>query len=242
MPQASRLKAEVNGLGGRFLDLLFPARCVNCKQVKRPLCDACCATIQRISTPTCARCGYPLFHARAKCSECLAHPLTIHRIRSVVWHEGAARQAVHALKYARRRDVAPLLANFLASDLETFNVRFDLVTSVPLHPTRELERGYNQAELLAEKVAHAHNLPYRRAVKRIRATADQVGMNGQARRANVANAFQAEPSQVANKIVLVIDDVCTTGATLDACATALVQAHACAVYGMTLARPRAFHS
>jgi ComF family protein len=238
MSQANRLKVEVSGLGGRLLDLLFPARCVSCKQIDSALCENCLSTVHWITTPTCVRCGYPLSHIHADCPECRAHPLTITRIQSAVWHDGAVREAILALKYKRRRDVARSLAQFVAHEITKSNIVFDLITSVPLHPTRELERGYNQAELVALHVADICNLGYRRVLKRTRATSDQIGLDGRARRLNVQNAFQAEASQVERKIVLVIDDVSTTGATLDACAAALFQAHAHLVYGMTVARPR----
>lgn len=265
MPQPARLKEEVGdpssrprslrqtaawhewrddapGLGERLLDLLFPARCVNCKQVKGALCASCLAGIQPITTPTCERCGHPLDSARAVCPQCRIRPLTITRIQSAVWHEGALREAIHALKYNHRRDVARPLAQFASALVAQTELRYDFVTSVPLHLTREQERGYNQAELLAEQVARMSHLPYARVLQRTRATADQIGLDAKARRVNVANAFQADPLQVANKIVLVIDDVSTTGATLDACAVALFLARASAVYGVTIARPRAhFH-
>ncbi len=238
MPQPSRLNAEVQGWGRKLLDLFFPARCVNCRQTNGALCPLCYAAIERILTPTCPRCGHPLRDARASCVECRTHPLSISRIQSVAWHDGVLRQAIHALKYNRRRDVAEPLAELVAEGISNSAAPFDFITSVPLHPLREQERGYNQAELLAERAARLRGLNYQRALKRTRATADQIGLNGVARRANVANAFEAEPARVADRVVLVIDDVSTTGATLDACAVALFQAGARAVYGLTLARPR----
>lgn len=240
MPLSGRLqKLEV--LGGRLLDLLFPARCVNCNQVKGALCAACLTKVNRITSPTCARCGHPLAFARSACPECRAHPLTITRIQSAVWHDGVIREAIHALKYNRRRDVANRLAQLLCDEIAKSDVTFDLITSVPLHPSRQAERGYNQAELLAQHTAHARNITYVGALQRIRATADQIGLDGRARRTNVADAFTAIPSLVHDKTVLLIDDVSTTGATLDACAVALFQAKARAVYGLTVARPRPSH-
>lgn len=222
----------------RLLNLVFPARCVNCNQVNGALCATCLATIRPITATVCQRCGHPLTNARAACPECRTHPLTITQIQSAVWHDGALREAIHALKYKRRRDVAIPLANLLADKIARANATYDLVTSVPLHPSRELERGYNQAELIAQHTARARNLPYLRVLERTRATADQIGLNGPARRANVASAFAAQPSLAQNKSVLLVDDVATTGATLDACAIALFATGAKAVFGLTVARPR----
>lgn len=237
IPHSGRLN-QITGWGARLLDLVFPPRCVNCKHVSGALCANCLATLRPITTPTCARCGHPLVHARAQCSDCRAHPLHITKIQSVVWHDGALREAIHALKYSRRRDVAIPLANLMADHLTRANMTFDLVTSVPLHPTREQERGYNQAELLARHLAQTRALPYQRLLTRTRATADQIGLDGKARRINVADAFDANPIVTADKNVLLIDDVCTTGATLDACAVALFQGGARTVTGLTVARPR----
>ncbi len=114
----------------------------------------------------------------------------------------------------------------------------DLITSVPLHLTRQRERGYNQAELLARHLARLRDLPYVTVLARTRATEQQVGLDGMQRRANVSNAFSAIPQPVTGKNVLLVDDVSTTGATLDACAQALFQANARTVYGLTVTRPR----
>lgn len=237
-PASGRPNAMLQRWGGLLLDLVFPPRCVNCTRVNQTLCQTCLATVQTIASPVCLRCGVPLRTAHAACPDCRTHPPTISRIQSACWHEGALREAIHALKYKRRRDVALPLARLLGTALSTSTVQYDLITSVPLHPMREQERGYNQAELLAQHAAKGYHLPYQRILQRTRATEDQVGLDAPARRANVANAFTADASQCADKTVLIIDDVCTTGATLNACAAALFQARAQAVYGLTVARPR----
>lgn len=225
----------------RLLDLLFPPRCVNCERLGSALCAECLTTIQPISTPTCKRCGNPLSDPESVCFDCRAHPRTVTLIQSVCWHDGAIRRAVHALKYERRRDLAPILSQYLAASLASSELAIDIITGVPLYPTRELERGYNQADLLAIDTASACRLRYARVMRRTRATRDQVGLGPVERRQNVENAFVADAKQIAAKNVLLIDDVATTGATLDACAVALFDAGASAVYGLTLTRPRQSH-
>jgi ComF family protein len=148
------------------------------------------------------------------------------------------RNAIHALKYKRRRDAAVPLAALLSARLAKGDIPFDLMTSVPLHPARERERGYNQAELLAEQTARQTRSIYVRACQRTRATADQVGLDPAARRLNVQAAFAPTSTELRGQRVLLIDDVCTTGATLDACAGALYAGGARAVYGLTVARAR----
>ncbi|HZQ09025.1 MAG TPA: ComF family protein [Anaerolineae bacterium] len=236
--QPGRLGDNVKGVSERLLDLLFPPRCVNCQTPGNTLCLRCWNSIERITSPFCARCGHPLRSASARCLDCDAHALTITNIRAVVWHDGAAREAIHALKYHRRRDIAAPLARLLADYIERSNIRFDFITSVPLHTTRQRERGYNQAELLAKQTAVLTRSIYRDTLQRTRATRDQIGLDRAARRANVADAFTLRQQSCFNKNILLIDDVYTTGATLDACAMALLDGGARDVYGLTVAHPR----
>lgn len=148
------------------------------------------------------------------------------------------REAIHGLKYDKRRDAARPLAAMLADCFRASPEAVDWLTCVPLHPARELERGYNQAELLARAAAPLVGLPFAPLLERTRATADQVGLAPPARRENVQGAFRVTALPMAGKNVLLVDDVCTTGATLDACAEALFQAGAKHVYGLTVSRPR----
>lgn len=219
----------------KLLDLLFPPRCVNCKKNGGALCPQCLASMRYVSPPFCPRCNYLRVSTQANCPDCRAHPRIITRIRAPALHEGVMREAIHALKYNRRRDVAQPLAQILAPLISQFDTRIDLLTSVPLHRARERERGYNQAELLAEQTARAVRCTYARVLERTRATTDQIGLNARERRNNVENAFRADVPVKDLNIVL-IDDVCTTGATLDACAAALFAQGARAVYGLTVAR------
>ncbi|RIK25239.1 MAG: hypothetical protein DCC52_11500 [Chloroflexi bacterium] len=236
-PMPERLNVEINGLGGRLLNLLFPPRCANCKQTGSALCPQCFDRIKRLQPPFCERCSHPLVSAAAPCPECRAHPRRITCIRAAAWHEGVVRQAIHALKYNRRRDVAAPLAMLLAPVCAQFQPQPDFITSVPLHPERQRARGYNQAELLAEQTARRLRCTCVHVLERTRATADQIGLSAQERRGNVADAFRVSASRdLTAKRVVLIDDVCTTGATLDACADALFARGAAAVYGVTVAR------
>lgn len=238
-PMPERLNAASFALGGRLLDLLFPPRCVNCKQVGGAFCPQCFGSIQFIQPPFCPRCSHWLVSAHAPCPACRAQPRLITRARAAAWHEGAIRQAIHALKYNRRRDVAAPLATLLAPLCLNDELKPDLLTSVPLHPERQRERGYNQAEELAQQTARRSGCAYARLLERTRATADQIGLNAQERHANVRDAFRVNASiQLQGKQIVLIDDVYTTGATLDACAAALFARGASAVYGVTVARPR----
>lgn len=130
-----------------------------------------------------------------------------------------------------------MLARHLIDLAASLPWQIDLVTPVPQGLDRKAERGYNQAALLAWPVALAFGWQYRpRALKKIRATRTQVGLSREQRWENVSNAFWADPRMVQGKQILVIDDVTTSGATLDCCAASLIKAGAGAVFGLTLAR------
>ena len=151
--------------------------------------------------------------------------------------EGAIRQAIHALKYQGVRAMAPTLGQLLAQFLTQAGLDADLLVAVPLHPKRERKRGYNQSLLLAQATGKAIDRPVEaHALLRLKNTPSQLSLLAEERRDNMEGAFQAEREVVAGARILVIDDVCTTGATLEACAIALKEAGAASVWGVTLAR------
>lgn len=222
----------------RGLDLFFPPRCVACSRIGTWLCDDCLASIEPVPEPICPRCGRSVL-AQGLCGLCQRHPVQLKRIRSVGIHDGALRQAIHHLKYLRRREVADTLGRMLSSYWQDADLPADLVVPVPLHPSRQKERGYNQAGLLASVFADTAQLPLDEAhLIRIRATPPQVGLGIKERKLNVKDAFCWTSAALEGISVLLIDDVCTTGATLEACATALQRGGAQSVSALTLARPR----
>ncbi len=166
------------------------------------------------------------------------HSRYLDQMHAVGYHEGALREAIHALKYNHRTELAVPLGGLLQQHIPQTSWKIDVITAVPLHPDRRRERGYNQAELLARELAGRVGLPYAEGLRRIRATADQIGLDAAARRENVRDAFEADASAFRDRRVLMIDDVCTTGATMDACARALGAQGARSIYGLAIARPR----
>lgn len=181
----------------------------------------------------------PLSDAEGACGWCRLHPpQAIDTIRSVAFFEdGAMRPAIHQFKYHNLRALGQDLAALMLERAGHRLPPIDVIVPVPLHPARQRERGYNQSEIIARHLAAALHLPAdSRTLQRSRNTASQAGLNGAARQQNVAGAFTCVSSALAHKSVLLVDDVCTTGATLDACAFALKQGRARAVHGLTLAR------
>lgn len=200
------------------------------------LCDRCRARIRRLDEPLCRRCGVELDSARNECG-CRARLRSLTRLRSAVAYEGPVENAVHRFKYEGWRRLAGPLALFLAERLAIEGVAARWVVSVPLHPARLRERGYNQAELLAAALRRRMGLsaPDGELV-RTRPTPPQVGRDRLRRFENVQGAFAWRGPGLEGKSILLVDDVATTGATLDACASALRGAGSGPVTGASVAR------
>jgi len=148
------------------------------------------------------------------------------------------RDAIHQLKYRNLKAIAPCLAELLAHYLESNPLPGEALIAVPLHPKRLRERGYNQSQLLAWELAKLINLPViEDRLIRVKEAKPQVkAANLEERRRNVADAFACQNKKVNDKQVILIDDVCTSGATLQSCAEALKSKGAISVWGLTLAR------
>jgi len=224
------------GFRGQFLDLLFPPRCVGCGRVGAWLCADCLDQIPRVEPPFCTRCGDKATDD-GLCARCQTSPLQIDCIRSAVYFEGTLRQAVHWLKYRGRTALAQPMGGLLAEYWMQHPMPADVVVPVPLHADRLRERGYNQAALLAREMAGRAGLAMdEQTLTRQRSTSPQTELDAKQRKQNVHDAFRCSGEGLAGKQVLLIDDVCTTGATLEACAVALCAGGARSVQALTLAR------
>jgi ComF family protein len=192
--------------------------------------------LQRINGNLCPGCGTPN-NKEAVCSNCREHSLVLDGLRAYARYSGALRNAIHRLKYQRDIALAETLAGFLVELYYETRWQIDLVAPVPLGVVRRRERGYNQAAMIAYPFALAVRVSYSGgAIRRVRETVSQVDLKFSQRLENVQDAFWADPQKVAGKKVMVIDDVTTTGATLNACAEALKNAGAITVYGFVVAR------
>ncbi len=219
-----------------LLDLVLPPRCVVCGQVETWLCSTCAQKIPLADRPVCPRCG-AAWDGPGECVRCRTTPLHLASIRSAFVHEEAVRDAIHALKYRGGRDVARPLAGRMAEAWEAHQLTADLLVPVPLHVDREAQRGYNQSQLLARELAVLVGLPLAELLLfRIRATASQARLGPRERWSNVKDAFACTNAiDPAGLRITLVDDVATTGATLDACAVALLARGARTVSAFTLA-------
>ena len=220
------------------VDLLFPKRCVGCDVEGAFLCGECNDGLPPLEPPYCFICSQPGDLMMRLCRRCWERPLQIDSIRSPYRFEGAIRNAVHSLKYRNLRAMAPVLAGLLADFVVSQSIEADLLVPVPLHPKRERSRGYNQSLLLARETGALFNMEASSdALRRVQNTPSQASVPSEDERwANVTNAFQASPDLVGGKRVVILDDVCTTGATQEACSLALKTAGAASAHGLTLAR------
>jgi ComF family protein len=192
--------------------------------------------IRFLEEPYCLFCGKPLPYW-GTCPSCANELHALEGIISVAYFEGPIQEAVHLLKYRGMTALASPLAELMASRLPHSDLKAEAIVPVPLHPQRLRERGYNQAALLAENLSKKLGIPLLNgALERIRYTRSQVGLSALERKENVKGAFRADPLKVAGKDLILVDDVCTTGATLEECGFALKQAQAGRIWGLTLAR------
>jgi ComF family protein len=228
---------QARRLSQAALDLLFPPRCAACGRVGSSLCEKCIASFAPLGEAVCVVCSTPLAEP-GLCSRCVEQRPAFARVWSAFRYEGSLRRAILALKFRRRRALAPLLAEQMACVLERPKPSGAVLCAVPMHPERRAQRGYNHAGLLAEGLGERWGLPVLgdEALRRARQTPQQVTYDYDDRMRNVAGAFVAGLAAVDGRNIVLVDDVCTTGATLNACALALLDAGATAVYGITLAR------
>jgi competence protein ComFC len=218
------------------LDWLYPPHCGGCGKLYSRWCQNCQGQVQLIQETVCEICGERL-DAPGRCPDCRVTPPPFTALRSWAVYAGPVRNAILNLKYQGDISLGEILARPLVELVDRLGWKFDLLTPVPTSLARKKRRGYNQASILALPLALGCAVNYRpHSLIKIKNTPSQVGLTAVQRRENVRQAFQACPKLVRGKAVLVVDDVTTSGATMRACAEALLGAGARQVYGLTLAR------
>ena len=219
------------------LDWIYPPECASCGEPGYRLCADCLEKIKFIKGKCCLWCGEPMRGPVERCPDCQANPRPYTAMRNLADYTGVLRDCVHALKYQNNQGLGAFFSDVLALLVVEVCWMPDLGMPVPLSGQRLAERGYNQAACIAKPLTARLGIRYHPfGIERTRDTPSQVGLSGEARRRNVAGAFRAVPEIVSGKRVLVVDDVMTTGSTMEACARALVAAGAQAVYCLTLGR------
>lgn len=230
----------------RLLDIALPRACCACGRpithtLESGLCWDCRSDTHPLEPPWCEQCGMAVAgrvdHA-FRCARCEETGPAFIRARSLFRYEGGVREAIHALKYGRDFSVVPDLARLLTAGLGTYFPDIETVhlVPVPLHPRKQRQRGFNQSAELAVAVKRLRpETRVCRVLGRVRHTETQTHLSASARRRNVQGAFKAVSRPVPATLIL-LDDVMTTGSTVDACARALKKAGACEIHVLTLAR------
>ncbi len=234
-----------------LLNLFFPESCFICetpiaKRMYSGVCPDCLdkALALKIQPPFCPSCGLPMQNFEPGsvllCVECVVTPPPYSGARSFGFYSGALASIVHGLKFRGKRNLAVPLSSLL---VETFcenwgQGSFDLVIPIPLHAKRRRKRGYNQSELIARNLARRIGIPFKnRLLIRTRDSVSQIGLSDRQRRDNVKNAFSCmNPEHIREARVLLVDDVMTTGATVESASKTLIEGGVLSVSVLTLAR------
>jgi ComF family protein len=225
-------------LGREFLALLVPPLCAVCREPElsgAALCPHCRCGLIALPEPRCQRCGAPLVLCSRDCSECRDRSLAFARAWSPFAYEGVARQVVGGLKARGVVRLGGLIACELAARAPADLLAGTLVP-VPAHSSRRRRDGFNQAEVIASALGRTASLPVRRLLERTGRAAPQVGLERRERLLNAAGSVRVSPGGWVPERLVLIDDVYTTGATLDACARALAARGAREVVALTFAR------
>lgn len=228
------------------VDILLPPQCLSCRTMvagDNGLCADCWDAIDFLGPPHCPRCGFPFEFELGEdvlCGACLRRPPVYDRCRAAFRYADDSRRLVLNLKHGDRTYTAPALARMMLPAGRDLFADAEAIVPVPLHRWRLLRRRFNQSALLANELGKLTGLPVQAdALRRVRPTPSQGRLSRSARRRNVRGAFRLSErgrTAIASRRVLVIDDVLTTGATVDAVARCLLRGGAAAVDVLTLAR------
>jgi ComF family protein len=227
------------------LDLALPPLCPACREPieGRGLCPACWSKLSFITRPYCERLGIPFVYDPGPgilSMEAIADPPAYHRARAAVRFDDISRALVHGLKYGDRLELAPMMGRWVSHAGRELLAEADALVPVPLHWRRLWARRFNQSAMLAAAISAESGVPIAAAaLKRVKSTVQQVGLSRSERAQNVQGAFrvspEGKPAVVGRRLVLV-DDVLTSGATVDGCARALLRAGAANVDVLIFAR------
>jgi ComF family protein len=242
----SRVKRATDALRSALratLDLALPTLCPACRDPVegRGLCPACWSKLSFISRPYCERLGIPFVYDPGPgilSMEAIADPPAYRRARAAVRFDDIARALVHALKYGDRLDLAPMMGRWISHAGRELLAEADALVPVPLHWRRLWARRFNQSAMLAATISAESGVPIA-AVKRVKATAQQVGLSRAERGDNIQGAFRVPDegkAAVAGRRLVLVDDVLTSGATVEGCARALLRAGAANVDVLVFAR------
>jgi len=241
----ARFTGALRGAGRVVLDAALPPLCPSCRKPVAEdggLCPGCWSQLSFITPPYCERLGIPFAYDPGPgvlSMQAIADPPAYQRARAAVRYDDIARTLVHALKYGDRLDLAPTLGRWMVQAGAPLLAEADALVPVPLHWRRLWWRRFNQSAALAEVIAARVKLPVAHALARVKATRQQVGLTASERALNVQGAFRVRDqtrADVKGRRFVLVDDVLTSGATIDACTRVLLRAGAASVDVLVFAR------
>lgn len=221
----------------RAEDFFYPPRCPVCDELQvvgQTLCPACAGRVQTVAEPVCKRCGKPLADERLEyCADCGKRKHTYRQGKAVFVYQGGIRNSMYRFKYSNRREYAAYYAKEAAqlySDWIRKN-RIEVIVPIPMYARKRRRRGYNQAEVFARALGRELGIPVDAGlVRRVRNTVPQKELNDKERARNVKNAFQLAPDIVKYRYIMLVDDIYTTGSTMDEVAEVLLSGGAECIY------------
>jgi ComF family protein len=223
-----------------FLSLIFPPRCEVCQQLQKPvICNDCLSRFKPITAPYCNICAKPLDPLATGgnvCADCKENLPAFHNCRCAGYYKDELRHAIHLMKYEGVRAIAPKLAAFAADNIDYTGITIDTIIPVPLHPDRLRMRGFNQSALIADELGELLNIYVdHEAMTRVVNTTPQMQLPAKERKNNIKGAFKVDKI-IAGEDICILDDVFTTGSTLNECAATAIKAGVKTVSVITVAR------
>jgi competence protein ComFC len=227
----------------RILDLIYPGFCEVCasklNKEERYICALCLAKIRVNAPPFCRKCSRQLAFKKKCCYECKGKKSYLKQVWSWAIYEGTFKECMHAIKYRKKSYILNIFGKFLKefTDKNSFMDKIDMIVPVPLHESKLSERTFNQAHLIGKILAVQNKKPLKDVLFKAKNTEPQHSLTKYERAKNVKDAFAVCGTRaIAGKSILVVDDIFTTGATLNECARVLLNAGAKEVYGFSLSR------
>lgn len=218
-------------------DWLYPPVCAGCGRGGQRFCSECLTQVKVITGSLCAFCGNKTSAGSSVCPQCSSGTVYFEAAASWAVYGGTLREAIHALKYRQDMGLGEFFSTFLITLVRNRGWNFDLVLPVPISQDRRRERGYNQAELISSPIAFHFQQPHSsKALIRIKDTGTQVDRSKFERDLFLNDAFSANPATLKGRKVLLVDDIITTGSTINHCAKALKEAGASEVYAISIAK------
>lgn len=233
-----------------FLELIYPEKniCQICDTYDKSIndkyiCNTCFSKLERIEDPVCRICNKSLSHNPdlTICNECARDSRNFEKSKSLFSYRGTVKRIIHDYKYCNKTYYYKLFSYLLIEYMkENRYINFDYITAVPLHKIKQRNRGFNQSGLLAKQIGKYFNIPYIDTLKRNNNTEKQSNLSKYARQKNLKNVFDIANNKIPNLLdnadILIIDDIFTTGTTVDECSKILKQHGVNRVFVLTLAR------